>query len=177
MRPTQETTPEHWHVTLKEMSEFYGTSVSTLSSRMILDDFPSDAQVGRGIYDLKKYNDWYMSHFFGNEEESSLGVEKLRKLRAEADMKEMERDERSKKLLDIDKVVDDLSFVLNGIKQRLLSWSKGLPPHLIGRDEKEIGEALRIETRAILEDLSRGIVAITPKKTKKTTKKKKVIAK
>lgn len=163
-----------WHVGLKDLTEFYNyPHDSTIKKHFTLDDFPTDVKIKHGIYDLKKYNDWHTEHFYGTEEEkTSMAAEKLRYQKARADREEITANELKKTVLPIAKIKQDLSFVFTGIKSRLLSWYKTLPPHLAGRNEKEMGQVLRKEVTEILTDFAQGIQSIMPKKGKKKGKRK-----
>ncbi|OGW55996.1 MAG: hypothetical protein A2Y81_08490 [Nitrospirae bacterium RBG_13_43_8] len=74
-------------------------------------------------------------------------------------------------------VQDDLSFLLYAMKQRLMGWSRSLPPQLSFKDERQIMGILEQQTHFILTELSGGIRKIAKyakgyKATKKRTAKK-----
>jgi hypothetical protein len=73
-------------------------------------------------------------------------------------------------------VQDDLSFVLYGLKQRLTTWSKGLPPKLAFKDGRACMKVLEDETYFILSELSKGVKSIA-KSAKSTQSKKSAKAK
>lgn len=166
-----EQAPEWYICPLKEVVWFFNLNRTTFIERTKADDFPEDARLQYNKYDLKKIYDWMQGHFGNVETETTLAAERLRKLKAQADNEEIERDKALGTLISRDQVKQDLSFILTGLKQRLLAWSKTLPPHLIDKDEKELGLIIRKETRAILQDLSQGIKSLVPKRKGKKTRK------
>ena len=136
-------------------------------------DFPQNCKLGHGVYDLKVFNDWMVTHFYAAEKKTSMAEEKLRLIKARADREEMITGELCKKLIPREKVTADLTMVSLGIRMRLLNWSKSIPPKIEGRGLKECSQVIRDETYFILSELSQGMKAIMPKKSKEKRGKRK----
>lgn len=153
-----------WHRTLSDMTEFYNIAASTLLERMKAPDFPPIAKIGKGIYDLKIINDWMIAHFYGKDEETCLAAEKLRYQKFRADREQYSAEKERDKLVEVNRVVSGLSFVFTGMRQKLMSWYKSLPPLLIGLEEKEMSIRIREETISLLNELKQGTDLLKPKK-------------
>lgn len=168
---TKQLPSDRWHRSLSELAEFYNMGKTTLLERMKSPDFPPIAKVGTGVYDHKIVNDWLIAHFYGNpDDETCLAAEKLRYQKFRADREQYAAEKERDKLVEVSRVVSGLSFVFTGMKQKLMSWYKSLPPLLIGMEEKEMGVKIREETIVLLNDLKQGTDALKPKK--KPAKKK-----
>ncbi len=89
---------------------------------------------------------------------------------AKAAMAELDLAIKRGEYIETKKVQDDLSFVFYGLKQRLTSWSRSLPPKLSHKDDRSCMKVLGDETYFILNELSKGVKSIV-KKSKKSTKK------
>ena len=164
-----------WHVSLTDLAEFYGAPhVSTITKQIKIEGFPADCKIRHGVYDLKKYNDWRMDHFFGNlDTKTTMAAEKLRYQVARANREENADKKERGTLLDRVQLVQSLSIVLTGLRNRFLGWYKTLPPMLAGKDEKQMGMILRAEIMALLADLAAGVQSILPRK-KRTPKRRAV---
>lgn len=79
---------------------------------------------------------------------------------AKARMAELELEERKGQLIRTEQVVEDLKFVCNAIKQRLLAWQRGLPPKLAHKDERGCMKVLQDEIWFILNELGKGVKSI-----------------
>lgn len=170
-RPRVTPSPK-WHVSLSDLVEFYGAPHdSTIKAQMKIEGFPADCKIKHGIYDLKKYNDWRIDHFYGDENtKTTMAAERLRYQKARADREEMTVEKARGNLLDRGQLLQNFSIVLAGLRNRFLCWYKTQPPMLVGKDEKQMGMVLRIETRALLADLAEGIKSVLPKKKRKKKK-------
>lgn len=161
-----------WIFSPKEISDLFGHTVDGFRKRTQMPDFPEGCKVGHGKYDLKVYLRWCLGRFSVDASKMGLAETKLERERKKLEKETIEVETLKKNLLPKEEVVQGLSIVLVGTRQRLLSWFKTLPPYLIGRSEKEMMVVLRQETRALLTDMSKGIAHIMPKKTKKRSRKK-----
>lgn len=162
-----------WEFTFAELCEFYGLGESTIKERMKLAGFPKDAKTSHGHYDLKIVNDWTVEHFHApKKEKTTFSAEKLRFQTARADREEFITGRMKKNLVPLDKLRADLGMAGGLIKNTLLNWYKRLPPLLIGRNEREISAVLRAEVIALLGEMSRGLLDITPERDEKGKFKK-----
>lgn len=174
-KPKSGDVPESkWHVSLAGLTEFYNAPHdSTIKQQMKIEGFPADCKIRHGVYDLKKYNDWRIDHFYGDENaKTTMAAEKLRYQIARSNREEMADEKERGNLLDRGQFVQRFSIVLTGLRNRFLGWYKTIPPMLVGKDEKQIGMILRAETRSLLADLATGVKSILPKKKRKPKKSK-----
>lgn len=130
-------------------------------------DFPKDCKKSHGKYDLRIYLQWALHRFSLDENQMSMSEAKLLREQKLAEKQAIIVDEMRKELIPVKKMKQDLAIIFTGIRNKLLGWYKSLPPHLAGKDEKEMGQILVKETRALLTDLSMGVGSIIPKKVKK----------
>jgi hypothetical protein len=63
-------------------------------------------------------------------------------------------------VISVGKVRDDLTFLLGGLKARLLGWSRSLPGILANLDERECSKILLQEANFVLKELSEGVERI-----------------
>jgi len=170
-KPRQE--KSKWEFKASDCIEFYSIQPRTFYQRMSSDMCPENIKIKTGFYNLKLMNDYFVSHFFDEEEgETTLLQEKVRNEKAKADLNEIKVKEKDGDLLPIEKIVSGLSLTLSNLKHRLWGWIKSLPPLTQGLDEKELRIIYEKEIRLILTDLATNIQNLTPKK-KKVKKKKK----
>jgi hypothetical protein len=93
-----------------------------------------------------------------------IGIQKLRYQTARSDREELEVKRLKGELVPISKVIDDVSIILNGLKMRILGWSRSLPGRICHKGEVECSAILGEETSFILRELSQGIERIFGKK-------------
>lgn len=86
-----------------------------------------------------------------------MADEKLRYQKARARREELLTAEMEGELVRTEKVVSDLAFVNNGIKQKLLSWQRSLPGKLARKDERGCMKVLQDEIWHILNELGKGV--------------------
>jgi hypothetical protein len=142
--------------TLDQTTWFYGITRQGLS-KWVERGFPKSI---RNQYPLKAGFDWWRNNIIVENGDTSLAEEKLRYQRARSEREELAVLELRGDLIRVDKVQNDLSFVFNGLKQRILSWAKSLPGILANKDERECFKILIDETHFVLEELSGGIKRI-----------------
>jgi len=63
-------------------------------------------------------------------------------------------------VISVVKVQDDLTFLLGGLKAKLLGWSRSLPGVLANLDERECSKILLEEANFVLKELSQGVERI-----------------
>jgi hypothetical protein len=140
------------------VAEFYNKSSSALHQWQKLSGYPKHAHTQYGYINLKILNDWVVNHFYGNTEIAMTMAEaKLRREIAKARREELITQELEGKLISREQVTEDLVVVFSAIKQRLLSWVKGIPPKLKGKEEKDMMLILKDEIWDLLNELSKGL--------------------
>lgn len=161
-----------WHVSLADLVEFYNAPHdSTIRGQIKIEGFPEDCKIKHGVYNLKKYNDWRIDHFYGDENISTtMAAEKLRYQIAKSNREENRDKKEQGNLLDREQLLQSFSIILTGLRNRFLGWYKTQPPMLISKNEKEMGMILRLETRALLADLAGGVKSILSQKKRKKKK-------
>jgi hypothetical protein len=90
----------------------------------------------------------------GEEGESTIAAEKLRKLKADADMAEMDRDKQAGVLQDEGAVVKAYAGRIVAARAKMLGIPKNLSPQLVGmEDPAEIETLIKAEVYAALREL------------------------
>lgn len=120
--------------------------------------FPKGAKAGRGLWDFKLVFRWWYDHYYLNAEAAStFATEKLRYQVARTRREELAVEELEGKMIRKEQVIEDVGFLLNNLKQRVLSWTKSLPALVAHKDERECAKVFQDETHSVLNDLSAGI--------------------
>lgn len=90
----------------------------------------------------------------GRDPTGELTSERARLAREQADRLAMENAERRGRLIPADRVEPRLRELFVGLREKLLGWSRELPPLLVGRTEREMQAELDRQTRAALTRLA-----------------------
>ena len=93
--------------------------------------------------------------FLGEKREAEARYRTAKAAMAELDLKIKEG-----QYIETKKVQNDLSFCFYGLKQRLMAWSRSLPPLLSHKDERAISKVLDQQTWNLLNELSQSVKSI-----------------
>ena len=128
-------------------------------------DFPTSAQIKRGIWNFTKVFRWWYEKYIKEDDKKIAQAEARRRREiAIAELKEMEALEKRGQLIHIEQVQEDISFVLQNMKNKLLMWQKSLPPRLKQLDERQIQKILNDETKYVLNELADSLKRMVVKK-------------
>lgn len=120
------------------------------------------------LFNLSAVQDWLSHRKDGGVREDIL-VQKLKYQTARSRREELEVLQLEQKLVNIDLLKQDLSFIFLRMRSALLLWERRLPPLLEGKDSKSMYKVIHQETYDILKNFSRGVkslVAYAGKKVK-----------
>lgn len=151
-------------LTSKDACELFGISRAGLS------DWARQGapKLERGSWDLKALFDWREKNIVGKiETREAMAREKLKRETARAGISTLELQKRQGEVIEVDRVVSDLSTLCANMKTSLRAWAKRLPPVLFGRTQKEIGREILREADLILTDFSEGVGLLCEKASKK----------
>lgn len=148
----------------KDTAEFFGVDTDTIS----LWAKKGAPKEGRGRWDLKKLMEWRYGG--GHIKESP----EVRKLKAEADLKEIKKEQEKIKLavtegryIPVTQVTKDLFRVFGAVKNKLLSIGHKVANEINGFDQESAVTANRVIDDVIheaLEDMAKGGIYVKGKK-------------
>lgn len=151
-------------VSRKQVAEFFGVAPNTIShwKRQGL-----DAEVKRGVYDLKKVFDWWLGHRVVQDEDAKAKKDKweaeLKEARAQLEKLKLER-ERGE-LIPRAEIAKLWAARVHEVKTGLLSLVRKLPPRLEGLTKQEMAAVIEDEIYTLLERYARqGPYTPTPQK-------------
>jgi phage terminase Nu1 subunit (DNA packaging protein) len=128
---------------------------------------------GHVLLDTEKVEKWRSANQkTPTEDDTTLTAERRRKVKAEADLKQIELARLRGELISVDQVIRDLSTVITNTKIHILGWCKSLPSLLFGKEEKQIVMLLRTETYRVLNELADGAGGIAGRKHPPRSKRK-----
>jgi D-mannonate dehydratase len=145
----------------KHICAFFSITRETLRKWKQNPNFPKKARIRHGTYNLKEIFDWWHSNFMGDAEmPKRMLSEKLKYQEARSLREKLEVEELQRKLISIDKLQHDLSFIFVNIRAALLLWGKRLPGLLEGKDQKKMCQVIHKETRDILTTFGKGVKSL-----------------
>jgi len=99
----------------------------------------------------------------------SLTEERLKKVQIERKLKELEYMVETKELIPKEEILNEFLARISIVKQGLMSFHRSLPPILMGKEPREMGDILKKYTWQLLDKFSRrsGIFASTHGRKKK----------
>jgi hypothetical protein len=143
------------------ISYFFGVTDDAVQKWLRMESWPKHSLLSHGRYNIKVIFDWYIARFYGNQETAQRAAEaKARREIIRAEKEQMELDELKGQLMRTERLFADITFIVNGMKQRLLAWRQTLPAMLAHRDEREISTILSEQSRFILEEFAGGVKRI-----------------
>ena len=111
----------------------------------------------RGKWDLLKVFEWYVDKTTvekeATQQELDLEVEKARKTKIEADLKQIELDLAQGKAVTIEEAVTKTSQLLVKVKNIVMNIPQRVAPKIIGRNLKEVKLILQDEQREALNEI------------------------
>ena len=145
----------------KEICYFLNITREGLRKWRLNPTFPKNARVKRGYYNLKEIFDWWNSYVIGDADiAKQLQAEKLKYQQARSLREKLEVEEMQRKLINLDLLNQDLTFIFLRMKSALLLWSKRLPPALEGKDAKSMYQVIYKEVYEILTNFSKGVKSL-----------------
>jgi phage terminase Nu1 subunit (DNA packaging protein) len=115
--------------------------------------FPRPDAAGR--WSVAECREWQALHAVKTEGDPGLLEQQVRLVRARADLAEMERDERARKLLEADDAFRAWSNVVMATRQKILAMPTKCESRWVeGMDSRALREMLETEVREALEEIS-----------------------
>lgn len=149
----------------KAICNFFKITRQTLKNWKDTPGFPKNARVRHGLYDLKILSHWYLTHFMGDAEISKrMLAEKLKYQEARSLREKLEVDELQGKLINLELLSKDLSYVFLRMKSAMLLWEKRLPGLLEGKPQKAMYAIIHKEVTDILRHFAQGTKTLCSKK-------------
>jgi phage terminase Nu1 subunit (DNA packaging protein) len=111
------------------------------------------------LFNLNEVQKWLSHRKEGGISEDIL-LQKLKYQTARSRREELSVLALEKKLINIDLLKQDLSFIFQRMRSALLLWEKRLPGLLEGKDQKSMFKVIHVETNDILRTFSRGVKSL-----------------
>jgi len=149
-------------VNRSKLAKVLGVSLTTLDN-WVRNGCPHTKQGKSVLFNPDDVQKWLSEQKSGSVREDIL-IQKLKYQTARARREELEVLELEKKLIPLDKLHNDLTFIFLRIKIALLQWEKRLPPLLEGKDRRSMLKIIHGETVDILNNFARGKNLLCKKK-------------
>lgn len=141
-----------------ELSKVLSISLTTIDN-WIRNGCPYRKEGRAVFFDLNAVQDWLSHRKDGGVREDIL-VQKLKYQTARSRREELEVLQLEGKLINLDKLGSDLSFIFVRLRSALLLWERRLPPLLEGKDSKSMYRVIHQETYNILRTFSKGVKSL-----------------
>ena len=159
-------TPEHYIVTTEQLMNIMRVSRQTITNWKDQGMPP----YGRGKWDILKVFEWYVEKTTiekdSSQQEMDFDQERTRKLKIEADLKQIELDILQNKAVTIEDVITSVSKLLVKVRSIVMNTPQRVAPKLIGKNMKEIKLILQDQQREALAEILNFRFFEEPKKIK-----------
>jgi terminase small subunit / prophage DNA-packing protein len=141
-----------------ELSRMLGVSLTTLDN-WVRNGCPHKKEGRAVLFNLSEVQE-YLSHREDGGVREDILVQKLKYQTARSRREELEVLQLEGKLVNLDKLGQDLSFIFVRLRSALLLWEKRLPGLLEGKDQKSMYKVIHKETYDILTTFSKGVKSL-----------------
>lgn len=141
-----------------DLSRLLSVSLTTIDN-WVRNGCPYKKKGRAVLFDLNAVKDWLSHRKDGGVREDIL-IQKLKYQTARSRREELEVLELEGKLINLDKLGQDLSFIFVRLKTALLLWERRLPPLLEGKNSKAMYRVIHKETYEILTTFSKGVKSL-----------------